>query len=405
MLSTFLTQLQSYFSKYFIVGSFFPMLAFTFLNGLIAYFLIGRWHHWADENILNATASGAAFFTASIVVAILLAAYVLAALSTFLRRILEGQWSESLRAWFVPAQNRRREAIATQLSAEGREMADLRYALAWEEKIKDAWAEGRRTHPTVKRPTPDPDPIAVALEALEQQRDKYGPVPAEELEAVAGQIAAGLETCDGDTSLEFNGYNVRLKALVQYADDRARARYARLQNELNSNFGLQELAPTKMGNVANTVQGYAIRRYHCNLEIVWSNLQRIMAKDDKASATLQEAKTQLDFLVACCWLSLVSAAAWSIIFAFFDPNRAGFLLAALGGPLIAYMWYRAAAEQYRSFADLVMTSLDTFRFDLLRQMRMKLPVDVEDERTMWEHLDKLTTFGELQNFQYEHPKQ
>jgi hypothetical protein len=405
MLSTFLSQLQSYFSKYFIVGSFFPMLAFTFLNGLIAYFLIGSWHHWVDDNILKATASGAAFFTASIVVAVLLAAYVLAALSTFLRRMLEGQWSEPLRARFVPSQNRRREAIATQLSAEGREMADLRYAPAWVEKIAAAWAEGRGNHPNDKRSAPRPDPIALALESLERQRDKYGRVPAETLEAVAVQIADELKTCNGDISLEFNGYNGRLNALLQYAGDRVRARYARLQNELNSNFGLQELAPTKMGNVANTVQGYAIRRYHCNFEIAWSNLQRIVAKDDKASATLQEAKTQLDFLVACCWLSLVSAAAWSIIFAFFHPNGGGFLLAALGGPVIAYMWYRAAAEQYRSFADVVMMSLDTFRFDLLRQMRMKLPVDVEDEREMWEHLDKLTTFGELQNFQYEHPKQ
>src|ERR1700694_33778 len=102
MLSTFLTQLQNYFSKYFIVGSFFPMLAFTFLNGLIAYFLIGDWHSWADNNILKETAGSAAFFTTSIVVAILLAAYALAALSPFLRRVLEGQWSGFLRDWFVP---------------------------------------------------------------------------------------------------------------------------------------------------------------------------------------------------------------------------------------------------------------------------------------------------------------
>jgi hypothetical protein len=98
MLSTFLTQIQNYFSKYFLVGSFLPVLAFAFLNGLIAYPLIGAWRGWANTNILQTTAAGAAFFTASIVVALALAAYVLASLSTFLRRALEGQWPGPLRA-------------------------------------------------------------------------------------------------------------------------------------------------------------------------------------------------------------------------------------------------------------------------------------------------------------------
>ena len=81
MLSTFLTRIQNYFSKYFVVGSFLPVLAFAFLNGLIAYPLIGAWRGWANTNILQATAAGAAFFTASIVVAMAVAAYVLASLA------------------------------------------------------------------------------------------------------------------------------------------------------------------------------------------------------------------------------------------------------------------------------------------------------------------------------------
>jgi len=51
-----------------------------------------------------------------------------------------------------------------------------------------------------------------------------------------------------------------------------------------------------------------------------------------------------------------------------------------------------------------MTSFDTFRFDLLRQMGLKLPADVEEERWIWENVDRLDTFGEPQNFQYEPPK-
>jgi hypothetical protein len=64
------------------------------------------------------------------------------------------------------------------------------------------------------------------------------------------------------------------------------------------------------------------------------------------------------------------------------------------------MWYRAAAEQYRSFADIAMTSLDSFRLDLLRDMQLTPPADVQDERYMWENIDLLTTYGEDRNFRY-----
>jgi hypothetical protein len=158
-----------------------------------------------------------------------------------------------------------------------------------------------------------------------------------------------------------------------------------------------------MGNIANTIQGYAMRRYNCNFEVVWSNLQRIIPTDNKANTTLQEAKTQLDFLVACCWLTLLSAIAWSIFFALY-PSRFGFLAASLGGPALAYMWYRSAAEQYRSFADAAMTSFDAYRFELLRDMGIRRPADVEDERRIWENFDQLTTFGQSRNFEYEPPK-
>ena len=404
MLSTFLTQIQNYFSKYFLVGSFLPVLAFAFLNGLIAYPLIGAWRGWANTNILQTTAAGAAFFTASIVVALALAAYVLASLSTFLRRALEGQWPGPLRDVFVPAQYARREALVTLLTKAGQETADIADSSDWTNSVGNAWTEGSRDHPGAAWTRPYPDPIGAALVDLDLKRIKYEVIPALGLKNAADLLAAALRTCDMDHSPALDDHYRRLLALIQYAGDRARGRYAQLVNELNSNFGEQDIAPTKMGNVANTIQGYVMRRYHCNFETVWSDLQRIVPKDDKAEAALQEAKTQLDFLVACCWLSLLSVLLWSLYFAFVDPNRWGLLAASLGGPLFAYAWYRAAAEQYRSFTDVAMTSFDTFRFDLLRQMGVKQPANVEEERWIWENFDRLATFGELQNFQYEPPK-
>jgi hypothetical protein len=405
MLSAFLNQIQSYFSKYFLIGSFLPVLAFAFLNGLIAYVAFGEWQAWADKNLLGATVTGGAFLIASFGVAVLIAAYVLSSLSTFLRRCLEGKWGPGVSRLFMPAQNRRRERLIQQMNEAAMEMADLENVSLWQSEIRKAQEEGRRSHPGKPYVTPNPDKLAHHLDRLEVTRRNYGVIVAKDLEELVEEITSRFRECDVDESEGLEAQNRRLGRLIEYSTETfaaqsASARYARLQNEFNSNFGAQDLAPTKMGNVANTIQSYALRRYHCNIELVWSNLQWVVQKDANAFASLQEAKTQLDFLIACCWLTLLSAIAWAIIFAWIEPSRVGFLAAALGGPLFAYMWYRAAAEQYRSFADVAMTSFDTFRFDLLKAMRLSIPADVEEERLIWANVDTLTAAGEERNFRY-----
>jgi hypothetical protein len=401
VLSTFLSQLQNYFSKYFIIGSFVPMLAFAFVNSLTVYFLFPTSQKFIDDLLINPTRG--AFFTTSLMLAIAAAAYVLSSLSTFLRGVLEGRWPwvpKFLVAFFVATQNARRERMLGDLYEAKMDRVDLAEAHEWEQQMKDAWQLGKSHSKRTFTADPHNDEVEIALQAMERKRDGYDTVDVDELEKTARKIAERLQQNDPDVSPDLTREQQRLGALIDYAKERALARHARLQNELNSNFGAQDLASTTMGNVANTIQSYALRRYRCNFEAVWSNLQRIVQKDDKAQAALQEAKTQLDFLVACCWLTLLSAFGWALVFSCLARSRLGFLLAALAEPAIAYMWYRAASEQYRSFADIAMTSLDSFRLYLLRDMQLTLPADVEDERNMWENIDLLTTYGANRNFRY-----
>jgi hypothetical protein len=407
MLSTLLGQLQGYFSKYFVVGSFSPMLAFTFINGAAAYFVFEPWHLWADANILGATVSGGLFLTTSIVVGVVLLAYVLSSLSTFLRQVLEGKWWGFFASWFIPAQSRRHLAMLGALDQAFQEIPDLSHMDEWEEKLRNARDTGTSQHAAVRFSGAANDPIETELDALELERKKHNIVTAARLTGVARLLETRLQTNNVNLSPTLEKEHRRLSALVDYATDffaeGARGTHMRLQNELNSNFGAQDMAPTKMGNIANTIQSYVMRRYRCNLEILWTNLMQIVQKDEKAQAMLMESKTQLDFLVACCWLTLLTGIIWSVIAFAIAPTRWGFRLAALGGPLGAYLWYRAAAEQYRSFADVAMTLFDSFRLDLLRAMRLQTPADVADERTTWAAVDRLMTFGDEENFRYDKP--
>ena len=404
MLSTLLGQLQGYFSKYFIIGSFSPMLAFTFINGAAAYFVFEPWSAWVDRNLLGTTTvGGGVFLTTSILVGIVLLAYVLSSLSTFLRQVLEGKWWGGFASLIVPAQNKRRLALVGELNQAFQEIPDLAHLPEWDGRLLAARERGRSDHKAKSFSAAGSDAIEALLDKLEEKREQNQVVTAADLTAVAELLEKRLQDFDIDVGEDLEDEHGRFSALVDYAKgslEEGRGRHTRLQNELNSNFGAQEIAPTKMGNIANTIQSYVMRRYRCNLEVLWTNLMQLVQKDDQARTMLMEAKTQLDFLVACCWLTLLTGIIWSVMAFTITPARLGFLLAALGGPLGAYLWYRAAAEQYRSFADVAMTLFDSFRFDLLQAMHLQAPADVEQERTMWAAIDKLMTFGEEGNFRY-----
>jgi hypothetical protein len=408
MLSTFLSQIQSYFSKSFFVASFFPLLGFVFINGLIAYCLFGGWQTWAEQNIVKTPDN--AFYATSIVVAVVFFAIVLSSLSTFLRQMLEGKWGR-ISEFFTPAEDRRRQRLIRERDQAAQEAVYFEKAPEWRQAVLSAQDAGRRNFLRQAFVAPTPNPIADKIEALEAQKNDRRSFKASDIEQLVTDIVVRFEGNNPDLSPALIALWERTLLLIDYATDKAdldplsaRARYARVQNEFNANFGPQELAPTKMGNICNTIQGYALRRYNCNFESLWSNLQYVLRKDDKAQAALQEAKTQLDFLITCCWLTLVSGWLWSIVFFAIEPSRKGFLAAAIGGPIVSYMWYRAAAEQYRSFADVAMTAFDMFRFALLEEMRLMSPCDVAQERAIWDGFDRLMKFGEEQNFFYDSPK-
>jgi hypothetical protein len=404
MLSSFLSQLQSYFSKYFVIGSFCPVLAFAFINGLTAYMLSGRWRAWVDPYIIDPTVARAAFMITSLTVAIVLAAYVLSSLSTFLRRMLEGRWWEPLAKLFIPTQNRRRDRLFKDVQNAAITNVDLVEVPKWVVRLVTARQAGVANPAATKFKKCKADPIEELIKGLEDQRLKNEVVSSDDLSKLVDDFEVLLQQHNANLGTELNRQHQRITFLIDYATERAKAHYARLVNQLHASYGSEEVAATRMGNIANTIQGYALRRYNCNLEVIWSNLQRVAQRDDKTYAALQEAKTQLDFLVACCWLTLLWSLIWAVVFAAVAQSQWGFLVAALGGPLLAYVWYRAATEQYRSFADVAMTTLDSFRLDLLDEMRLAAPADVEGERYVWESLNLLSTYGEERNFRYERPK-
>lgn len=414
MLSTLLSNLISYFSKYFLVASFLPMLAFWFFSGAMGYLLFKPFHDWATSNVLKASAVHTGFVSSALVLGIIIFALALASVNDSLRGLLEGNWSGPvlgmLRRALIPIEEWRLRRIEAKIEEAAQAQADLDSATikSWIATLRAASQKGTNEHRDANSFQGN-ESVVQTLKRFRELRIQSRLSGKKELDDAVTELKGFLEKNDENMTTgkaaELGKCHVQLVQLIQRAGSQAGAEHARWFNQRNSHFG-SDLAPTRMGNVANSFLNYAVRRYNCNLEAIWSELQRcIQKKDEKAFAALQDAKAQLDFLVACCWLTFAWSVSWGWFVLAWSPFAFWFGVVALLGPLVAYLWYRAAVEQYRAFAGILTTGLDVFRFDLLQQMRLALPADLEAERVLWDSVNRALTYGESSvNLSYQHPK-
>lgn len=406
MLSTLLGSLASFFSKFFIVASWLPVLVFSFSHGLMAFLLFDAFHDWTLDFLEHQTLSRYAFVTAALVIGTLVAAYVLSSLNDFLRGLLEGRWPEAIRRLSTSGQALRLERLRARFEDATRVQIDLSddATAIWLNLLFDARIAGQSKQDNTFSGS---DPSVSKIRALKRHHVLGRLIDSRDLQAAVDALAPQLrahnaEKRDTPAQRLLSELHEALVIVIQSAADRARNELLRVNNQLTSSFGTADVAPTAMGNIANTAQVYGVRRYDCNFELFWNTLQRVVQKDETAYTALQESKAQLDFLVACCWLTTVWWMTWVAILGLWGDSVLWFVAFTFFGPAATYLWYRAATEYYRSFVDVLTTSLDLFRIDLLRSLGFNAPADVVDERVLWDHLHQIASFSDQQvNLRYQ----
>jgi hypothetical protein len=158
-----------------------------------------------------------------------------------------------------------------------------------------------------------------------------------------------------------------------------------------------------MGNLAESVRSYARSRYEMNLDSFWSRLQKSIQADEKFYLTLIDAKTQLDFLVSLFWLTTLFTVIWLASILYLRTSWLAFVFVGVIGAGLAALWYEIAKQNYLAFADILRTSIDMFRFDLLKGLHIKLPSSSDHERTTWQQLNYLIGHGdETETVRYFH---
>ena len=104
---------------------------------------------------------------------------------------------------------------------------------------------------------------------------------------------------------------------------------------------------------------------------------------------------QLDFLVACVFLSAVEHRRLAGRPADLGRPRAGCCWPwRCWGCCSARLFYLAATENYVAFGELVRSSIDLYRFELVDALRVARPRSLRDERALWHALQRVSAAGQ-----------
>ena len=256
---------------------------------------------------------------------------------------------------------------------------------------------------------------AKKVKALDKKRQRYELITPEELEEATKSLVEELEKCPVDKETHFNDINRKrildrdhetLRDCIKFAQEEALNEYVVIYNEREFNYSRYRLAPTAMGNIAESIRSYASSRYEMNLDPFWSRLQKVLSVDDKFYSSLVDAKTQLDFMISLFWLTVCLTAAWSVALVYLRRSILAFLLVAIVGPVLSVLWYKIALQNYRAFADILRSSIDLYRFDLLDSLHVRWPNGTDQERRTWGTLNQIIGYGQPgEKISYHHPEQ
>ena len=174
-------------------------------------------------------------------------------------------------------------------------------------------------------------------------------------------------------------------------------RYNRLQAMLYRDYPSREerILPTRLGNVLRAAEDYPLTRYGLDGVFWWPRLEPLLPKPliDRLEAAfiglvalLNLATLALVFALVLVGNAVAVAAKrlpstwWAIV-----PS---WLVVALIVLVFAYITYRGAAAQARSYGELIRVAYDEHRFLILDALQIPRPTTPSKEHQMWRRLSR-----------------
>lgn len=189
-----------------------------------------------------------------------------------------------------------------------------------------------------------------------------------------------------------------------------------IKNKLYFQYPQEEnrILPTKLGNILFAAEDYSRIVYGMDIEFWWPRLTILLP--DNLITELEEAFVpviaMLNFGTMLVIFSIMCSINAIVRYLFINnENTVGLwlLFIILGLPifaiLIAYLLYTAATRHAHDYGNLIRTTVDLYRFDLLEQLHQKLPSNPSEEKDLWITLTKWLYEFKDRDIKYMHNKE
>jgi len=159
------------------------------------------------------------------------------------------------------------------------------------------------------------------------------------------------------------------------------------------------IMPTRLGNILKAAEAYPQSRYHADSVALFPRMAA--AIDREYMGHIDTANDQCSFLLNSCLLSGIFAGlsfvASFYIWLFPSPDHSSLAYLAIGFATLAIAWffYNASLMNVSKYGNLIRSSYDLFRFNLLEKLHLPLPTNSEEEKMRWRDVTNFVTIGEL----------
>ena len=164
----------------------------------------------------------------------------------------------------------------------------------------------------------------------------------------------------------------------------------------------RNVGPTKLANIQEAQRDYITSNYGIDVSLFWADLQKVASADEKFAPTLDNAKTRLDFSVAMTAVAAIFTIGWIALNIWFGSRPLVYTLVAMLGLFAILVCQRLVFINYVAFAETVRTSVELFRFQLLKALHLPLPANNNAEQQIWLDLGRKLETGAAITITYDH---
>lgn len=383
MIDTLLGKIAGFFEKDFLFSSFLPALIFLvslFITGALTVGIEAVWV-WIDSRTTTQTAAILSAATLLVVVV----AYVLHALRGTFTRI----WSGNSSFFLLLGLRTTGEFVQRRRFLQLRKNAQR--SSTWpdlQEKFgKDVDAVYRED-----LPAPLPEQLTRLLKTASRIRQtKYQQVTA----LLLRDLAKAYEMYSGEAL--GNVYDEAKRALMDH-DEEERGQIQTEAYTLDRKFGsLHTVKATALGNIIESYQQYPAKRYKLESEIFWPRLRRVVPNE--YLVTVHEPRILLDFALAMASLALVYCLIVLMVGPWLWYEFYIWIVLSLASLVVTYFFYRLAVNAAFQYGELVRSTFDLFRLDLMKALGLPPPGNLLVEQKQWEEFSQLIVYGTSNNFE------